>query len=58
LNQNFDLAKAYLIEANNDFNVVSLLTENNKFSIVVFHAQQAVEKLQKACLTAEGEIGI
>jgi len=58
LNQNFDIAKAYLIEANNDFDVVSLLIENNKFSIAVFHAQQAVEKLQKACLAAEGEIGI
>lgn len=53
-----DIARAYLIEANNDYDVVSLLIENKKFSIAVFHAQQAVEKLLKACLAAEGEIGI
>lgn len=55
--QNLDIARAYLIEANNDHDVVSLLIENKKFSIAVFHAQQAVEKLLKACLAAEGEIG-
>lgn len=56
--QNMDIARAYLIEANNDYDVISLLIENKKFSIAVFHAQQAVEKLLKACLAADGEIGI
>lgn len=58
MNQNLDIAKAYLIEANNDHDVVSLLIANKKFSIAVYHAQQAVEKLLKACLAAEGKIGI
>lgn len=58
MTQNTDIAKAYLIEANNDFEVVSLLIENKKFSAATYHAQQAVEKLLKACLAAEGKIGI
>lgn len=56
--QKLDVAKAYLIEANNDYDVVSMLIEKKKFSIAVYHAQQAVEKLLKACLAAEGKIGI
>ncbi len=53
-----DIARAYLIEANNDYDVVSILIENEKFNLAVYHAQQAVEKLLKACLAAEGKIGI
>jgi len=56
--QQLEIAKAYLIEANNDFEVVSMLIEKKKFNLAVYHAQQAVEKLQKACLAAEGKIGI
>lgn len=53
-----EVAKAYLIEANNDYEVVSMLVEKKKFNLAVYHAQQAVEKLLKACLAAEGKIGI
>ncbi len=53
-----DIARAYLIEANNDYEVVSMLIEKEKFNLAVYHAQQAVEKLLKACLAAEGKIGI
>lgn len=53
-----DIAKAYFIEANNDYYVVPILIENKKFSAAAYHAQQAVEKLLKACLAAEGKIGI
>jgi len=53
-----DIAKAFLIEANNDYDVVSMLVENEKFNLATYHAQQAVEKLLKACLAAQGKIGI
>ncbi|MDP3104289.1 MAG: HEPN domain-containing protein [Candidatus Methanoperedens sp.] len=53
-----DIAKAMLIEANNDYEVVPILIESGKYNLAVYHAQQAVEKLQKACLAAEGKIGI
>lgn len=56
--QQLEVAKAYLIEANNDYEVVSMLIEKKKFNLAVYHAQQAVEKLLKACLAAEGKIGI
>lgn len=58
MNQNLDISKAYLIEAKNDYDTVSMLIENKKYSIAAYHAQQAVEKLLKACLAAEGKIGI
>ena len=53
-----DIAKAFLIEANNDYDVVLMLIENEKFNLATYHAQQAVEKLLKACLAAQGKIGI
>lgn len=53
-----DIAKAYFMEANNDYSTVSILIKSKKFSIAVYHAQQAVEKSLKACLAAEGKIGI
>ncbi len=58
LNQNLDISKAYLIEAKNDYDVVPILIENKRYSIAAYHAQQAVEKLLKACLAGEGKIGI
>ncbi len=58
MNQNLDISKAYLIEAKNDYDVVPILIENKKYSIATYHSQQAVEKLLKACLAAEGKIGI
>lgn len=58
MTQNTDITKAYFIEANNDYDVVSILIKSKKFSIAVYHAQQAVEKLLKSCLAAEGKIGI
>ncbi len=53
-----DIAKAMLIEANNGREVVPILIESGKYNLAVYHAQQAVEKLLKACLAAEGKIGI
>jgi len=53
-----DIAKAMLIEGNNDYEVVPILIESGKYNLAVYHAQQAVEKLLKACLAAEGKIGI
>jgi HEPN domain-containing protein len=34
------------------------LFDDGKYNLAVYHAQQAVEKLLKACLSAEGKIGI
>lgn len=56
--QNSDIAKAYLTEAKNDYDVVSILIDKKKYNIAAYHAQQAVEKLLKACLATEGKIGI
>lgn len=58
MNKSLDIAKAMLIEANNDYEVVHILIESEKYNLAVYHAQQAVEKLLKACLAAEGKIGI
>ncbi len=58
MNKSLDIAKAMLIEANNDYEVVPILIESRKYNLAVYHAQQAVEKLMKACLAAEGKIGI
>jgi HEPN domain-containing protein len=52
-----DIAKAMLIEGNNDYEVVPILIESGKYNLAVYHAQQAVEKLLKACLASEGKIG-
>jgi HEPN domain-containing protein len=56
--QRMEIARAFLIEANSDYDVVSKLIENRKYNIAAYHAQQAVEKLLKSCLAAEGKIGI
>jgi len=52
------VAKAYLIEAYSDFEAVDALIEYNKYNLAVYHAQQAVEKIMKACLATKGKIGI
>lgn len=52
------VAKAYLIEAHSDFEAVDTLIEYSKYNLAVYHAQQAVEKIMKACLAAKGKIGI
>ncbi|MCZ7357743.1 MAG: HEPN domain-containing protein [Candidatus Methanoperedens sp.] len=58
MTRNLDIAEAYFVEAKNDYDTVSILIKSKKFSIAVYHAQQAVEKLLKSCLAAEGKIGI
>jgi HEPN domain-containing protein len=52
------IAKAYLIEAHSDFEAVDTLIEHGRYNLAVYHAQQAVEKLLKACLAAKGKVGI
>ena len=52
------IATAFLIEARSDSEAVRVLIENGQYSLAVYHAQQAVEKLLKACLAIEGIIGI
>ncbi len=58
MTQSTDIAKAYFIEAKSDYDVVPILVDKRKYNIAAYHAQQAVEKLLKACLAAEGKIGI
>lgn len=52
------IATAFFIEAQSDYNTVPILIENKQYNIAIYHAQQCVEKLLKACLAAEGKIGI
>jgi HEPN domain-containing protein len=52
------IAAAYLLEAFTDYETVPILIAHEKYNLAVYHAQQAVEKLLKACLAAEGAIGI
>jgi HEPN domain-containing protein len=52
------IAKAYLIEAHSDFEAVDTLIEHGNYNLAVYHAQQAVEKIMKACLAAKGKVGI
>jgi HEPN domain-containing protein len=54
----FKIAKAYLLEAFTDYDAVPILIAHEKYNLAVYHAQQAAEKLLKACLAAEGAIGI
>jgi HEPN domain-containing protein len=53
-----DIAAAYLLEAFTDYETVPILIAHEKYNLAIYHAQQAVEKLLKACLAAEGAIGI
>lgn len=57
--ENFlNIAASFLIESQSDYEVVHLLIENQKYNLAIYHAQQCIEKLLKACLAAEGKIGI
>lgn len=38
------IAKAYLIEAQTDFEAVDTLIECSKYNLAVYHARQAIEK--------------
>jgi HEPN domain-containing protein len=53
-----EIARAFLVEARSDGEAVRVLMENKQYSLAIYHAQQSVEKLLKACLAAEGKIGI
>ena len=53
-----EIAAAYLLEAFTDYETVPILIAHEKYNLAIYHAQQAVEKLLKACLAAEGAIGI
>lgn len=53
-----EIARSFLIESNSDSEAVSILIENKQYNLAIYHAQQSVEKLLKACLAAEGKIGI
>lgn len=52
------IANAFLIEAGSDAKAVRLLIENSQYNLAIYHAQQSIEKLLKACLAAGGKIGI
>lgn len=52
------IASAFLIESRSDAEAVGVLIENKQYNLAIYHAQQSVEKLLKACLAAEGKIGI
>lgn len=52
------IAIAFLKEARSDGAAVAALLENGQYNLAVYHAQQSVEKMLKACLAAEGTIGI
>src|SRR6266498_2051857 len=53
-----EIARAFLVESRSDREAVSVLIENKQYNLAIYHAQQSVEKLLKACLAAEGKIGI
>lgn len=53
-----EVAHAFLIESKSDSEAVNVLLENKQYNLAIYHAQQSVEKLLKACLAAEGKIGI
>jgi len=52
------IAEAYLIESQSDRAGVSALIKARQYNLAIYHAQQSVEKILKACLAAEGKIGI
>lgn len=52
------IAAAFFIESQSDRMAVSVLIKNKQYNLAVYHAQQSIEKLLKACLAAEGKIGI
>ena len=52
------IAEAYLIESQSDRAGVSALIKARQYNLAIYHVQQSIEKLLKACLAAEGKIGI
>jgi HEPN domain-containing protein len=48
------IAKAYLLESEVDYKVANLLATTEYHSRTIFLAQQAAEKMVKACLAARG----
>lgn len=52
------IAVAFLKESQSDFKAVRILIKNKQYNLAIYHAQQCIEKLLKACLAAEGKIGI
>lgn len=53
-----NIATAFLIESQSDYKAVDVLFRNNQYNLAIYHAQQSIEKLLKACLAVEGKIGI
>lgn len=53
-----EIARAFLIESQSDCEAVSVLIGSEQYNLAIYHAQQSIEKLLKACLAAEGKIGI
>jgi HEPN domain-containing protein len=49
-----EIARAYLIESEVDFEIARILYQNGFNSRTVFFAQQASEKIVKACLSLKG----
>ncbi|MBI3989184.1 MAG: HEPN domain-containing protein [candidate division NC10 bacterium] len=49
-----DIAKAFLIEGEVDYKIAKLLSGSDFHSRTIYFAQQAVEKLVKACLALKG----
>lgn len=52
------IAVAFLVESQSDHKAVRILIKNKQYNLAIYHAQQSVEKLLKACLATEGKIGI
>lgn len=53
-----EVARAFVVEAGSDREAVGVLIGSKQYNLAIYHAQQSVEKLLKACLAAEGKIGI
>ena len=49
-----EIARAYLIESEVDFEIARILYQNGFNSRTVFFAQQSSEKIVKACLSLKG----
>ena len=52
--KSIELARAFLIEAKTDLESAKILLNAKKYGRVIFHCQQAVEKVVKALLHAKG----
>lgn len=52
------IAAAFFTESRSDYKAVQILIENKQYNLAIYHAQQCIEKLLKACLAVEGKIGV